>query len=354
MLLQCFDVPLRCVSGVCCCDMPHWSCHFAVDGDRKLAPDKQHFIVCGIIKNSRRIKGIRATLYKHAQTLLAFYPGDGALATYIGEDLHICAAFETNMKAMKFQNFLEQLHLDSPLLSLKDRIVVQDEISLQTISSPRRVRLHDYDPNCSDSPPVALSDLQASTASVDSTVDLHSEEYCFQRLEDEKVFAAFNSRPYIMHLKPQAAFPTLRKQSYNRLAATWVFHQNFDGLHTLDQLPGLAVRAREDSSKDCPEVIAGQPRTRVELLVEFRSAAAAESLHLKEGSTRIAPDQWATFVHVSDAARFRECLAWKYEQTRKAWRDADTPPGDSVSDLEEDCENLVPAAVVAADVAGAE
>jgi hypothetical protein len=303
-------------------------------GDMSRAPGKHHFVVCAVVKESRKMKGIRATLYRHAEAHIAFYPREGAFAAYEGDDLKICAAFEKKRSAMEFQTFLEHWHLNNPLLSLRDRIEVADEISLQHISSPNRVRLRDYHPDSSDSPPLALADLQASTASVDSIVDLQSEEFAFQRLEDEKSFLALNIRPYIMHLKPQAEFPALRKQSFNRLAATWAFHQNFDGMHTLDYLPGLAIRAREDSSKDCPEVIDGQRRTRVELLVEFRNDAAAESLHFKEGSTRVASDAWATFVHVSDAERFRQCLQWKYKQTTKAWRDADRQLGDSASEQE--------------------
>ena len=280
------------------------------------------FVVRGKIKESKKRKGIRATLYRQAEKFLAFYHREDGFATYCENDLHVCAAFKDESKAMQFQTFLGQWGLDSPLLLLQGKIEVEEEIFRATWLPQRRVMLVHYNPHEADSPLLELADLQSSTTSIDSTVDLRSEEFNFQRLEDEQVFLCNNSRAYTMHIKGQARFKDLRSKMYNRLAGSWCFHQNFDGLHTLDRLPGLAIRARFEPSEDCKEVVREQERTRVELVVDFRSEDLANTIRLKHGSERLSELSWGTFVHVQEPKKFRECLEWKHAKTERIWRKA--------------------------------
>jgi len=281
------------------------------------------FVVRATICQAMRIKGIRAIVYKHAEKCQAYYP-EGDFARYHGFDLHICAAFEEKSKAMDFQTFLSQLPIDSPLLMLDGKVNVEEEVQHNPAGgAQKRVMLSHYKPTDSESPVQDSLDLQSATSSVDSTVGLQSEEFQFQRLEHAQAFIGGNSRAYTMHLKPQSEFKELRQEMFNRLAGTWLFHQNLDGLHTLDGHPGLAIRPRFDPSHDISQVVDGQERTRVEVLIEFRSEAFSKNVQLKDGSSRISPSEWASYVHVEDAKKFRECLDWKYASTKSTWREVD-------------------------------
>ena len=68
------------------------------------------------------------------------------------------------------------------------------------------------------------------------------------------------------------------------------------------------------------------PKTeKVEVVIECRDDRFGDhvSKRLKMGSEKVSDTQFKTFVHVSDADMFCDCLEWKYMAACKRWKAAD-------------------------------
>lgn len=307
-----------------------------------IASLKQLIVECYVVSakfsNAKNCKGIRAALYKYAQEHQAYYysptsPMDGSKTSisYDGEDnLKIELCFEEKTKALTFSCFLETWHQRNPLVISADAITVEAEMKVIQVESDELspVKLLHYDHADYDSPLQSLAQFDACrlSPSTCSGASLSTPLAQFQSLED--IGALTGLRPYICHVKPKAKFLEIKNKEYNQIAASWYFHQMFDGLNTVDvktgeeNLPLVAVSPLTETKE---EMVGDPPRkrTRVGLELEFRDSNNARLIVLKNGSTQISDTKWKTFVHVEDADRFRECLEWKNEYTRSKWKDAD-------------------------------
>ena len=110
------------------------------------------------------------------------------------------------------------------------------------------------------------------------------------------------------------------------------FHDFFDGMMTIDQksgeedIPLFAIKPPE--RRDFKEELVGSPplkRKRVEVVIECRDDRFGDHVckRLKMGSEKVSDTQFKTFVHVSDADMFCDCLEWKYMAACKRWKAAD-------------------------------
>ena len=285
---------------------------------------------------AKKIKGIRASVYRHAQAHLAYYSLDYSRSIWYdegSENLQISLLFTTERDALRFRSFLEHWYLDNPMVVKSGHISVEKDIAVVHVpisNKVKAVQLCDYDPGDSESPVQSLGMFQASSSSsVSSTcsaVNLDDPLFKYQCLERPQEL--YKLRPYCCYLKSRSKFPKLVNDPNNELAGTWCFHQWLDGTNTQDDVPILALKPLTDSFE--PVMFPGPPpikRSRVDIIIEFRESNDADFFvhRLKDGSTRISEKQLQTYVHVSDAATFCDCLKWKYEDTIKRWnRDEDS------------------------------
>lgn len=67
----------------------------------------------------------------------------------------------------------------------------------------------------------------------------------------------------------------------------------------------------------------GERRYETQIQIEFLtdSAALAMSSNLKAGSIKKTSRVWGTTVFVTDPTTFRQCMDWKYQDTRKRWNE---------------------------------
>lgn len=75
-------------------------------------------------------------------------------------------------------------------------------------------------------------------------------------------------KPYDCHLIPQT-WPEWAKNPNNRIASTWKFHQDIDGLNVLGGTPTLVLEFVCDAKEEV-EADDG-PRFKVDVRVRFRS-----------------------------------------------------------------------------------
>lgn len=97
-----------------------------------------------------------------------------------------------------------------------------------------------------------------------------------QSIEHESNFQT-GIKPYTCHIKPKAQFKTAANDENNKLAATWFFHQLFDGIMTgQSSLPLVALNPVGSATDG--DIIGDPPakRKRVDIEVEF--CYAQESL----------------------------------------------------------------------------
>jgi hypothetical protein len=284
-------------------------------------------------RNAKHRRGVRAALYKWAQEHNACYsPTDRSRSIWYDDestDLNIALWFKEETKAGDFCCFLSTWHQKNPIFVKSGDVTVEEKIETMLVEKDElsAVRLSHYAAGDSESPVQSLDEFDACKSSTCSVVSLDAPLVQFQSFEDRDTLRGY--RPYVCHVKPKAKFEALKNKEYNTIAASWHFHQMFDGLNTEDlktgehDLPLLAVRPLKTEIK---EEMVGEParkRTRVGVELEFRDPEYGNNITLKPGSTKISDTKWKTFVHVKDEKIFCECLEWKNNHTRKKWMQAD-------------------------------
>lgn len=284
---------------------------------------------------AKNVKGIRAAVYRAAVEHHAHYSIDRSKSIWYNEqsaDLHISLLFKQEQEALSFKSYLEIWHLQNPVVvKLGDLCLKQMECITVEEAELSVVNLDDYVSAESESPLQSLQDFQSTRASLDSclTAISASEPLAqFQSFEDEKLFSF--QKPYKCHIKDKAmSSDALQKSTSNIITLSQTFHNNFDGMLTVDpiteqtRLPLVAIKP---SSEEMREEYVGSPkmkRQRVEVEIEFRTKTVADFTHLKTGSSKISNTLWKSYIHVEDAKICRECMNWKYKRTKKAWEDAD-------------------------------
>jgi len=288
-------------------------------------------------QGAKRMKGIRASVYRHSEVHQAYYSVDHSKSIWYNEgsdDLQIALLFDSEDKAKPFRTFLNHWHLNNPMVVKHGDVSVVRDVKEVCVAKGdlKAVLLSDYGGSDYDSPIQTLAEFQAvrssSCSTISGTISGDDPLAQFQCIERPQQFVV--TTPYRCHLKPRSKFKDLEGNLNNQFAMSWQFHQFFDGMKTKDDITGkpnlplFAIKCEADSFKE----FVGDPptkRSRIELDVVFRSKISAEvcSLGLKNGSTRISDTHWKTFVHVTDPKTFCNCLQWKYEETTRKWNEAD-------------------------------
>ncbi|KAH9140377.1 hypothetical protein AeRB84_015386 [Aphanomyces euteiches] len=150
------------------------------------------WLVCGSITNASSIKGVRCRLYRLAGTFLGYYDPartvkDSAL-WYEDKTLRIHILFKTEENALRFDNALQEepVTLGSPLNGQQVSTNVTQVNLIAVPSQLRRIYFMHYVPQESESPQDTISSISL-TSSV-TVVDPSTEEFCYQRIEDDRYF----------------------------------------------------------------------------------------------------------------------------------------------------------------------
>ena len=288
-----------------------------------------HVLVKATISECKSLRGIRAAVYMMAQRHGGRYNSSPERTIcYLQNDLEIAVAFPECRRAdaERFLSSLDLWYLDSPLLGLDGKVIVERNMPVVLIRESRMIMLSDYVAAESESPLQSLADFKAAPASDSSAasdVSVGNTLCLFQSLEKPECFRVVNA--YKMHLKDRAKFSDLRQTESNILVGSWTpCHQFLDGLNTADNLPQMTVgflREGDDERVGNPP----QKRSRIDVVIEFRSEAAEREMagRFKDGSRRVGDLKWESFVHVEDKGIFMECLKWKYNDTKRRWQDMD-------------------------------
>ena len=276
---------------------------------------------------------MRATVYKAAEEHLAFCVDHDTAIRYEGDDLKVDIYFKEEAAAMKFETSVNNWNYDRPLRTLEP--APQSE-PVQDVPSPNnlvRVRLQQYNParypkEEGGSPVESLADIQGPLSSAaPSEAALDTDLAKFQSIEKPELLRYGGTKTYKLHLKNQGKMygheKSLKNNEDNMLAGTWLFHQHFDGLNHDMKMPSIAIKpgAVEETVE-----FSGHKRRKVVVEIEFHDdqAETAISPMLKTGSEKSTPPlRWRSFVHVRDAKTFKDCLQWKYEDTKAKWRQAE-------------------------------
>ena len=295
---------------------------------------QKSLIKCYIVKaeiiNAMSYKGYRAAVYKMAEQHSGLYnPWNKALTIYYsdGGNLHITLLFKKETGAEVFQTSLSQWHLNNPLVvrpgSISvDRLLAEKYVEVCELD---HVMLSDYVGNDSDSPVESLEafpGLPSSRSNI-SVISQSDPLALFQSIEKPELF--MTCKAYKMHLLSQSKYPKLARDSNNILAGSWTpLHQFFDGLNTAEEIPMIAIKPL--SEIDFEEVSVGIPpekRYKVLLEIEFRDEKCALDMEnrFKDGSRKMSPTKWRSFVHVTDPTRFCKHLKFKCKATMKEWEE---------------------------------
>ena len=216
------------------------------------------------IIGAKKMKGIRAAVYRSAEEHLAFYSLNHSRSIWYDDgsvNLQITLLFKNEDNALRFRTFLDHWYLNNPIAIKFGDVLVEKEIVTVHVPSSHNlvaVQLSDYMAETSDSPVQSFLEFMTLPSSVSSAVsvvsDMDDPLYKYQSLERPQEFSETGTKPYRCHLKPKAKFAKLANESNNQLAGTWLFHQWLDGLHTFADeevdVPILALRPVTDSIVD--------------------------------------------------------------------------------------------------------
>lgn len=277
------------------------------------------------IHDCKQSKGLRASMFKCAQNCHALQSLEGLdKSIYYAEgskDLTVSLLFREIRDAEEFHNKLTNFAIDHTHFASK--LVICPEIlnvALPATKQLDRVMYNQYiSADNKESPLMSLNDVLSESTSVASNQDDPS--LSVQALENPTTITAFRSKWYKCHLiskqvKEFAGDPD------NFIFASWLFHQQFDGLNTDDDV-GVAVKF--DDFGDVEEVQLGngryERRQKVNVILEFRYAdvAAAFSGLLKKGTERMSDTEYRSFIYAKNGATMKYCLDRKYQETVGLW-----------------------------------
>ena len=303
----------------------------------KLLTVDEYLLVNARIEGAFNMQGIRAAVYKRAESYRAQYFGTKERTFYYDEhgNLVIQALFmpADRAGAENFQTALTQWYLENSLVGLEHRVHVEEDIQgvklsdiVRDSSTPAilsRVFLHDYSGADSESPMSSLDQFRALSISSSSDTQAATDDILkYQSFESPECFQILGA--YQMHIKDKAhCSQALKNNSNNLIAGSWTpFHQFFDGLRIVDGIPKLAVKFLQITTEQII-VPGGSKRQRVDVALEFQDEEAAKIFvpRLKQGTKRDTNLSWHSFLHVENATIFQECLQWKYRDTTEKWKE---------------------------------
>ncbi|EGZ27517.1 hypothetical protein PHYSODRAFT_284109 [Phytophthora sojae] len=296
-----------------------------------VVPEQEHaqtglWLVTGSVDNALNTKGIRCKLYWMATLRIGYYDptrciGNKNVAFWY-EDKKLCfhVLFETKNAALLFETDLRTgpQTLGSPLTNqvVETRVAPANAVSTDL----QRVFYCDYVPDDSESPQNTVSSISLTTSV--SNLDPSTDEFRFQRIEDEKFFLPYGKAEscHLVSRKQsrdhKREFAKYDRDSNNRLALSREMHGWFDGMSIevpiVNMLPGSVEENQSIGN-----------RRKVEVFVKVLDAQCTDRVfsRLKGGSTRTDdPLMMKTFVHVEDPETFCLCMRWKHDDNAERWR----------------------------------
>lgn len=292
------------------------------------------YVVKAEIKNVKTRKRIRASIFKKAEEFNArYYPQDESQSIcYDGEDLKVKLLFTVEGKAAEFRTFLSQWSYNNPLIASGLAISVEQSLDQIYVENCRLkcVLLSNYDATETDSPLLSLAEFEGHISSCSnlSAISVNDPMFKYQGIEKADIDEFRCFKPYVLHIKPKAKFPTLKNEKNNMIYGSWTpLHQMFDGLNTIDGIPLVAIKpimqdSFESKMFEDPMV---QKLYKVNIELEFRNTMNASLMgcRLKDGSTKMTETVWRSFIYVENPKLYCSNLQWKWEDTKEKWQTLD-------------------------------
>lgn len=223
-------------------------------------------------------------------------------------------------EALKAVTYVE-FQKTTPPGSIDYDMALQDLGSFATISEPATKKTRSSSSRVSSSTPRSSARLSSRSSGKLNPVSDTSPLYRWQTFEDTvKV-----PNPYECHIYPKSKGGS--SGLHNLVAASWSFHQLFDGLKLQfpPDVPGLVV---EFVSADGTSVEASDGvRHKVNVVIRFfddeHNVRLKETFvdQLKSGSTVNEDGSIQSFVHVLDVNAFEMSLGLKQTLTRYMWKE---------------------------------
>ena len=179
-----------------------------------------------------------------------------------------------------------------------------------------RIRLQDYEPQKSESLCHTLQHLHSYRLSIPVTEPVEPSSPLILYQSIDKVVPHVGH--YECHLISKTKSIKYQANENNLVAASWIFHQQLDGLNVAEGIPLVAISVKSSS----PHCKAGYDnRYAVDLTLEFFYAELATAFAAKDGARKKNETTWETTVFVQDKDVFENCVAWNSENTVKAWNE---------------------------------
>ena len=307
------------------CEFSEYFFAESILGITSSSSDNIYFQVNASINDSKKTKGYRASIYKCAQECHAYYLEDRRDESICykddSNDLSVHLLFANRFYAEEFQNALTKFAINHSHFQRK--LTIEKNISIVTlVAEPFRVFYTDYNPEDNeDSHDMSLNDILSDSNSVTSI--FHDPLLALQAVEGIHAVLAFGSKWYRCHLI-SAKNKKYNKEEDNVIYASWPFHQQFDGLNSLDGI-GIAICFKKNLGEE--EVLVNhvgqyESRHKLEVSVEFKSPDLAYTFErlLKEGTTREEDGSYTTFLYARNAKMMEFCLDAKYKETKQIWK----------------------------------
>jgi len=282
-------------------------------GNAGLSPTT-YYQVTASLTDSKKSSGYRKSLYKCAMECHAYHPTDDIKRSIYYEEgcnnLSVRLLFSTIDRAEEFQNKLLAFGSMHPHFGRK-LAVENDIISVELTKKPRRVFENQYEPvDNTESPDMSLNHILSDTSVISLT---HDPALSLQAVEDVSRVAATGSKWYRCHLI-SATNKKYENDPDNVIYASWIFHQHFDGLNTVNGI-GLAVRFEEIVGEE--EVNVGDKydtRFRVNVVVQFREQLIASVFEplFKMGTQKLSELEFGTFLYAKNPEMMKNGLLSKY------------------------------------------
>ncbi|KAG7340296.1 hypothetical protein IV203_023839 [Nitzschia inconspicua] len=276
------------------------------------------FLVGGTVIDAKQSKGARGNVFKFLENHYGHYSlTDGIQVDYTGNNLTFKAYFRSYDAACAFQNAMNQWEIHKELAHLGG--VTLDPPTPAAVpwqSDFTRFYLQDYKPNDHESPCQTLDQLHSYHLSVPVTEPVEPTSNLLRYQCIDQPMPHINH--YKCHLKDKAKFKQLQRNENNMVAASWLFHQQLDGLNVAEGIPLVALSFKTASND---RLVSHNRRYRVTLLVEFFYQELAAAFAPTGLARKIDETSWEISLYVEDKDMFKECIDWKSANTKKQWND---------------------------------
>ncbi|KAG7340341.1 hypothetical protein IV203_023884 [Nitzschia inconspicua] len=276
------------------------------------------FLVGGTVIDAKQSKGARGNVFKFLENHYGHYSlTDGIQVDYTGNNLTFKAYFRSYDAACAFQNAMNKWEIHKELAHLGG--VTLDPPTPAAVpwqSDFTRFYLQDYKPNDHESPCQTLDQLHSYHLSVPVTEPVEPASNLLRYQCIDQPMPHINH--YKCHLKDKAKFMQLQWNENNMVAASWLFHQQLDGLNVAEGIPLVALSFKTASND---RLVSHNRRYRVTLLVEFFYQELAAAFAPTGLARKIDETSWEISLYVEDKHMFKECIDWKSADTKKQWND---------------------------------